>query len=578
MIRKGFVAVHVGAGYHSPANADLYKGVCEKACHQAVQLLNKGHSALEAVVAAIVSLEDSQCTNAGIGSNLTMAGTVECDASIMDGKSLHYGAVGAVSGVKNPIKVAESLMNLQFLGEMPLGRIAPCTLVGQGAYEWAKEHGLSVIIDKNELITENSRKTFIKNKRKLDLVNEELMKARVSGVGFKTSKLYDNSNNNSDRNKTVRATNRTLKNAQTSDVFVDEIASNVEISSEITFGINAKSNLAYDNRGNGVRGRIPKFNIFSKNNLTQQKSKLKNIKNQHQTNDCNNNNSDNIPNSIAINNTDSDDTSKNNYNDSCNNSSNDDNRRQVDVRNDTVGAICVDEDGRIVSAVSSGGIILKHPGRLGQAAMYGCGCWAENDENGQCGAAASTSGCGEQLSKTMLAKECVLTLKEFIVEKKKNKVNNSNNNNDDEDGGDSDDDSDNGDGREKLGLAEAVNECFMKKFINSPFLKHERQPLGGALVVTVEKVLPKPKDFCSDDSNGNWLQAYPWNKLRTVEGDIDDDESFFIIELMWAHTTESMCLGYMGTGDKKAKAVLSRLPEGHQVVKSLPVGGTSYYM
>ena len=38
----------------------------------------------------------------------------------------------------------------------------------------------------------------------------------------------------------------------------------------------------------------------------------------------------------------------------------------ADVLQDTVGAVCVDDSGNVASAVSSGGIILKQPGRLGQ--------------------------------------------------------------------------------------------------------------------------------------------------------------------------------------------------------------------
>lgn len=45
--------------------------------------------------------QDFPCTNAGIGSNLTKSGTVECDASIMDGQSLTFGAVGALKGQLN---------------------------------------------------------------------------------------------------------------------------------------------------------------------------------------------------------------------------------------------------------------------------------------------------------------------------------------------------------------------------------------------------------------------------------------------------------------------------------------------
>jgi taspase (threonine aspartase 1) len=45
------------------------------------------------------TFKDSPQTNAGLGSNLTINGTVECDASVMDGSSLQFGAVGCASGV-----------------------------------------------------------------------------------------------------------------------------------------------------------------------------------------------------------------------------------------------------------------------------------------------------------------------------------------------------------------------------------------------------------------------------------------------------------------------------------------------
>lgn len=81
-------------------------------------------SALEAVTVATMVLEDSPLTNAGYGSNLTWNGCVECDAGIMDGSTMNFGGVGAVSGIKNPISLARLICEKQHF-KMSLGRIPP---------------------------------------------------------------------------------------------------------------------------------------------------------------------------------------------------------------------------------------------------------------------------------------------------------------------------------------------------------------------------------------------------------------------------------------------------------------------
>lgn len=73
---------------------------------------------------ATMVLEDSQLTNAGYGSNLTWNGSVECDASIMDGSNMQYGGVGAVSGIKNPITLARLICEKQNI-KLSFGRIPP---------------------------------------------------------------------------------------------------------------------------------------------------------------------------------------------------------------------------------------------------------------------------------------------------------------------------------------------------------------------------------------------------------------------------------------------------------------------
>ncbi|KAJ2025134.1 hypothetical protein GGI06_000705, partial [Coemansia sp. S85] len=83
----------------------------------------------------------------------------------------------------------------------------------------------------------------------------------------------------------------------------------------------------------------------------------------------------------------------------------------VDLLMDTVGAVCIDRRGEVSAGVSSGGVALKLPGRVGEAAMFGCGCWAEkttskDDPAGTLSTGCSVTGTGEQIMRTLLARDC----------------------------------------------------------------------------------------------------------------------------------------------------------------------------
>ncbi|XP_046885048.1 threonine aspartase 1 isoform X4 [Hypomesus transpacificus] len=331
----GFVLVHAGAGYHSESKAKEYKHVCKRACQRAVDRLKAGALAVEAVAAALVELEDSPFTNAGMGSNLNLKGEIECDASIMDGKSLHYGAVGAISGIKNPVLVANRLLSEAQKGKLSAGRIPPCFLVGRGAHDWAVSHGIPPC-PSDKMATKFSLSAYKRNKHKMEL-------AEKMDSGFKQTKRRRQSSENEE-----------------------------------------------------VSGCL-----------------------------------------------------------------------------DTVGAIVVDQEGNVAAAVSSGGLAMKHSGRVGQAAHYGCGCWAENACNvNPYSTAVSTSG--------------------------------------------------------------------------SPFLANEDCVLGGVIVL---------------------------RGCRCVEAQPSQDIQAILVEFLWSHTTESMCIGYMSAQDGKAKTHISRLPPGAVAGQSLAIEG-----
>jgi taspase, threonine aspartase, 1 len=95
---KGDIAaifVHAGAGFHSKQNEHFHLAAVNDAAKTGMAVLKNGGDAIDAVEMAIRVLEDKEITNAGYGSNLTVHGEVECDATMVD----HLGRSGAVGAV-----------------------------------------------------------------------------------------------------------------------------------------------------------------------------------------------------------------------------------------------------------------------------------------------------------------------------------------------------------------------------------------------------------------------------------------------------------------------------------------------
>ena len=123
------VVVHAGAGWHSPQRRKEYKAAMVDACLQAAMMLsiedvNDRCQATEAVVAALSALENSPVTNAGRGSLLNECKEVQMDCGIMEGCTGGFGAVGALSNVRNPSQVAGLLLS-QSHRALPLQRLPP---------------------------------------------------------------------------------------------------------------------------------------------------------------------------------------------------------------------------------------------------------------------------------------------------------------------------------------------------------------------------------------------------------------------------------------------------------------------
>lgn len=116
------VMVHGGAG--EPLH---YTDGCEAAANAAVRRLGDGKDAMDAAIAAVVSLENDGRFNAGTGAVLALDGeTINMDACVMDSR----GTLGMVSGIRfvqNPVLVARDI-----------ARTPHVALAGEGAIQFAR--------------------------------------------------------------------------------------------------------------------------------------------------------------------------------------------------------------------------------------------------------------------------------------------------------------------------------------------------------------------------------------------------------------------------------------------------------
>jgi len=101
---------------------------------------------MDAIEASIVILEDDPTFDAGIGSHLNRDGRVQLDAIVMDGATLKAGAVAAVERVRNPIRLARSILE----------KSEHMMLVAAGAEKFAEENGVPLCAPE-ELVNERER-------------------------------------------------------------------------------------------------------------------------------------------------------------------------------------------------------------------------------------------------------------------------------------------------------------------------------------------------------------------------------------------------------------------------------------
>lgn len=415
------IFVHAGAGYHSTTNEQFHLGACSDACKMAMNVLKAGGTAVDAVEAAIRVLEDREITNAGYGSNLSITGRVEGDATVVDhlGRS---GACGATPQIKNPINLARMILELSNR-PLSLRRVPPNLLVGQGATEFGREHGMN-IVSHETIISKNALDRYTRWKD--DLRRAEVQRPAIqqtysqnSGEEDEGHSMRDHTNalltgtwNEGQPDSPAPASPAPQRNTGPSfyanlPVDNDEGMSTAYMNQHSPLQVSSpqpirtssppsRTNLRSPVSYGGTPAKRPRYADRSSEDAPPRiQSPLGQYLNTRRAP----NNSDGAESPVkedaAIPNSRVDSLSLDG--------------ERGDHITDTVGAIAIDCYGNIAAGSSSGGIGMKHSGRVGPAALVGIGSAVipvdDADPEGV-SVAAVTSGTGEHMATTMASQKC----------------------------------------------------------------------------------------------------------------------------------------------------------------------------
>ncbi|KAL0940919.1 threonine aspartase [Colletotrichum truncatum] len=518
----GAIFIHAGAGFHSHQNERVHLEACsDSAATMGMKFLKSGASATEAVEVALRVLEDKEITNAGYGSNLSMDGTVECDATIVDhlGRS---GACGAVPNIRNPVCLAKLILD-KSNQPLSLRRVPPNILVGEGAKNFALENGMQPVPNEH-LISKNARDRFLRWQEDLKRAEEKLRQGgtrRTPERAVDISQQYETIQTPGSTRTQQQQQQRDHTSAILTGTWNEGQPDSPHRGSPAleTQAPNQSQSNSGPGRPQGLSPRqaAERATLSYAETSLPSSSKSRNHRWQERSTTASDS-------SHLVNQGNRDGTFSPQWSDGTKNASTIAQLQacsprgikrplsaadmEEDIITDTVGAIAIDEQGHIAAGSSSGGIGMKHRGRIGPAALVGIGTAVvpcDPDDPDKVSVATVTSGTGEHMATTMASQRCA----DRIYGNTRR-------------------------GPDGKDVEEWDEDAIMESFITNDFMGHPGvkscNSAGAIGVMTVKK-------------------------MRT---------GYY---LYFAHNTDSFALASMGGSDKEPVCVMSRLGESAQVTR-----------